>query len=400
MDVRKWSAAVVWSMALSGAMVLGGILLPVEAARAQGISIQPAPDPEAAKAEFDAARKEMKRLVTEMQLLGAEYQNETDKAKQDALEAKFNALKPEAEKTSDRLETAAFALVLADPTNKGAREICNAVVAAAFQNDDPVRALELADLLDKGGVLATPGDLAKEVSLVAATSAMVLSKLDVAEVWLKKAFDAGIEPAKVGQLEAAIAHEQTKVEAEMAARAADAAADDRPRVRLTTSKGDIVVELFEDEAPNTVANFISLVEKGLYAGTPFHRVIGGFMAQGGDPTGTGRGGPGYAIPCETEAPGARKHFLGTLSMAHAGKDTGGSQFFLTFRPTEHLDGKHTVFGRVIDGFDVLPRLMRTQDPQGRPVPGIKPDTIVKAEVVRKRDHDYTPKTLPDPKKGG
>jgi cyclophilin family peptidyl-prolyl cis-trans isomerase len=404
MNVRKRSVAAAWSATAVASAVLGGIGLPAAAARAQppaseAPSIQPAPDREAAAAEFDAARKELKRLVTELQILGAEYQKEEDKVKQDALEEKFNALKPEAEKTSDRLETAALALVLADPANKGAREICGAVVAASFQNDDPERALQLADLLDKAGVLAKPGDVEKEVTLVAATAAMVLSKLDVAEAWLKKAAESGVDPGKIGQLEAAIAHEQSKVDAEMAARAADAKADDRPRVRLTTSKGDIVVELFEDEAPNTVANFVALVEKGLYAGTPFHRVIGGFMAQGGDPTGTGRGGPGHAIPCECDLPAARKHFLGTLSMAHAGKDTGGSQFFLTFRPTEHLDGKHTVFGRVIEGLDVLPKLMRTQDPQGRPVPGIKPDTIEKAEVVRKRNHDYVPKTLPDPKKG-
>ena len=122
------------------------------------------------------------------------------------------------------------------------------------------------------------------------------------------------------------------------------------------------------------------------------------MAQGGDPTGRGSGGPGYAIPCETDQPHARKHFRGSLSMAHSGKDTGGSQFFLTFRPTDHLDGKHTVFGRVIEGFDVLPKLHRTQSPDGRPIPGIKPDTILEAEVVRKRPHEYAPKTLPDVKK--
>jgi cyclophilin family peptidyl-prolyl cis-trans isomerase len=166
-------------------------------------------------------------------------------------------------------------------------------------------------------------------------------------------------------------------------------------VTITTSKGDIVVELFEDAAPNTVANFISLVEKGFYDGTPFHRVIGGFMAQGGDPTGTGAGGPGHVIDCECDLPGARKHFLGSLSMAHAGKNTGGSQFFLTFRPTEHLDGKHTVFGRVIQGFDVLPKLARTQRQDGTPIPGLEPDTIVKAKVLRKRDHAYEPKTSPD-----
>jgi cyclophilin family peptidyl-prolyl cis-trans isomerase len=84
-------------------------------------------------------------------------------------------------------------------------------------------------------------------------------------------------------------------------------------------------------------------------------------------------------------------------MAHAGKDTGGSQFFLTFRPTEHLDGKHTVFGRVIEGFDVLPKLTRTQNEEGRPIPEIKPDSIVKAKVLRKRDHAYDPKTLPEQK---
>ncbi|NCY02079.1 MAG: peptidylprolyl isomerase [Planctomycetia bacterium] len=183
----------------------------------------------------------------------------------------------------------------------------------------------------------------------------------------------------------------------MAKRAADAAADDRPRVQISTSKGDIVVELFEDEAPNTVANFITLVEKGFYAGTPFHRVIGGFMAQGGDPTGTGSGGPGHTIPCECDRPDARKHFLGTLSMAHAGKDTGGSQFFLTFRPTEHLDGRHTVFGRVIEGFGVLPRLARTQGPDGQPDPNAKPDTILGAKVLRKRDHAYEPTVTPDPR---
>jgi cyclophilin family peptidyl-prolyl cis-trans isomerase len=160
----------------------------------------------------------------------------------------------------------------------------------------------------------------------------------------------------------------------------------------------MVVELFENEAPNTVANFVALVDKGFYDGTPFHRVIGGFMAQGGDPTGTGTGGPGHAIACECGKPGARKHFLGSLSMAHAGKNTGGSQFFLTFRPTEHLDDKHTVFGRVIEGLDVLPKIRRTQDAEGRTVEGVEPDRIVKAVMVRKRNHPYEPATLPDPRR--
>jgi len=387
------------------AVVALGVAAGVFWATIPGASAQPAApekpvDLQAAQAEFDAARKEMKRLVGEMQVLGGQYKNETDNAKRDALEVKFEGLKPEAEKASDQLEKAAFTLVAANPASKAAREMCTAVVTAAMQGDDPDRALELADLLDTAGVFADPGDAEKGVAIVAATAAIFRSEPDRAAAWLKKAAAAGVEDGRIVQLERSLAAELPKVEAEMAARDAEAKADDLPRVKITTTKGDIVVELFENEAPNTVANFISLVENGTYAGTPFHRVIGGFMAQGGDPKGTGAGGPGYAIACECYEPGARKHFRGSLSMAHAGKDTGGSQFFLTFRPTEHLDGKHTVFGRIIEGMDVLPKLIRTQDPVGQTVPGIKPDRIVKAEVIRKRDHEYKPETLPDPKKGG
>ena len=149
-------------------------------------------------------------------------------------------------------------------------------------------------------------------------------------------------------------------------------------------------ELFENEAPNTVANFISLVEKGFYDGLTFHRVLPGFMAQGGCPNGTGTGGPGYSIPCECYQENHRLHFRGSLSMAHAGRDTGGSQFFLTFRPTKQLDGKHTVFGRVIKGMDVLPQIQR-RDPESPNPP--TPDKIIEAKVLRKRDHPYEPKKV-------
>lgn len=165
-------------------------------------------------------------------------------------------------------------------------------------------------------------------------------------------------------------------------------AEELPQVMLKTSQGDVLIELYEDEAPNTVANFISLVEKGFYNGLKFHRVIDGFMAQGGCPTGTGTGGPGYAIRCECDAPNARKHEKGSLSMAHAGRDTGGSQFFLTFAPTPHLDGKHTVFGKVIEGMEAVDKLKRVSpgEPGG--------DVINEAAVVRKRNHAYEPETLP------
>jgi cyclophilin family peptidyl-prolyl cis-trans isomerase len=347
-------------------------------------------DPAKAKAEFEAARKQEKDLIAELTVLQAEYQQPGSDKK--AIAAKFEAARDKIPATKERLETAAFAMAMADAKNPAARELCGLVIASRLQQDDVVDALKLANILDKAG--AADGN----IDMMAAAAAMVLSRLDEASDWLTKAQANGIQKPKVDELRASIEDERPKVAAEMTARKADVEADDRPRVTITTSKGPVVVELFEDEAPNTVANFISLVEKGFYDGTPFHRVIGGFMAQGGDPTGTGSGGPGHVIDCECELPGARKHFLGSLSMAHAGKNTGGSQFFLTFRPTEHLDGRHTVFGRVIEGFDVLPKLIRTQSHEGQPIPGLEPDTIVKAKVLRKRDHAYEPKTSPDPRK--
>ncbi len=115
--------------------------------------------------------------------------------------------------------------------------------------------------------------------------------------------------------------------------------------KMTTNKGVMWIKLYPDETPNTVANFAYLVDEGFYNNLSFHRVIAGFMAQGGCPTGTGTGGPGWAIACETTN-NIHKHVKGTISMAHAGKDTGGSQFFICFVDCPHLDGVHTVFGGI------------------------------------------------------
>jgi cyclophilin family peptidyl-prolyl cis-trans isomerase len=343
-----------------------------------------------ARVIFEAATSEMKDLVGELAVLQAKYhQPGADKS---AIEARFNETAVKAQAASERLEQAAFAMVETDPANAEAREICGAVAASALQNDDPLRAVATIERLEA----AQATDV--NTLLLAASAATLAAPQADAAAWLEKAVAAGAKPDQVADIRGLIDAQASKVAAEKGLRAAEAAADDLPRVRVSTSAGDVVVELFENEAPNTVANFVNLVEKGFYDGTPFHRVIGGFMAQGGDPTGTGTGGPGHAIACECDRPDARQHFLGTLSMAHAGKNTGGSQFFLTFRPTDHLDGRHTVFGRVVEGFDVLPQLTRTQDDEGRSVPGVKPDKIVKAEMIRKRDHAYDPQTLPDPRK--
>ncbi len=119
---------------------------------------------------------------------------------------------------------------------------------------------------------------------------------------------------------------------------------------IETEKGNLVLKLFVDDVPKTVANFVALARDGFYDGTIFHRVIPGFMAQGGDPTGTGRGGPGYTFDDEITE---HTHVSGALSMANAGPNTNGSQFFITYSPQPHLDGKHSVFGQLTEGMDVL-----------------------------------------------
>ena len=147
-----------------------------------------------------------------------------------------------------------------------------------------------------------------------------------------------------------------------------------------TSRGTIVCELYPKDAPNTVNNFVFLAKDGFYDGTKFHRVINDFMVQGGDPEGTGRGGPGYRFNDELSPGKYKKHQRGSLSMANAGPNTNGSQFFITHVVTDWLDGKHTVFGHVIKGMDAVDKLKNG-------------DVIEKATVKQKRDHEYKPETI-------
>jgi cyclophilin family peptidyl-prolyl cis-trans isomerase len=142
---------------------------------------------------------------------------------------------------------------------------------------------------------------------------------------------------------------------------------------LDTEKGEIIIQLFADKAPETVNNFVFLARQGFYDGTIFHRVIKDFMAQGGDPTGTGRGGPGYKFKDEFH-PRLRHDKPGILSMANAGPGTNGSQFFITHVPTPWLDNKHSVFGYVTQGMDVLLSIP-PRDPQRVDSPAVRLNTV-------------------------
>ena len=161
-----------------------------------------------------------------------------------------------------------------------------------------------------------------------------------------------------------------------------------------TEKGDIVIELFADRAPNTVNNFVYLAREGYYDGTMFHRVIADFMAQGGDPSGTGSGGPGYNFADEFDS-NLSHDGPGVLSMANAGPNTNGSQFFITFVETPWLDGRHTVFGKVVEGLDVL-MSVSIRDPQSATTPGDIINTIAIEEATASRLPEPTPEVLVDP----
>jgi len=165
-----------------------------------------------------------------------------------------------------------------------------------------------------------------------------------------------------------------------------AAAAERPVATFETSMGSFKVELFTDLAPVTAQNFINLSKQGFYEGVVFHRVIDAFMIQGGDPTGTGMGGPGYTIPCEF-GEGLAHDGPGILSMANAGPNTGGSQFFITLVPTPWLDGRHAIFGTVIEGMDVVSAIGRTATgPRDRPVV----DVVINSITIDEKTADEEP----------
>ncbi|MGQ0637692.1 MAG: peptidylprolyl isomerase [Planctomycetaceae bacterium] len=321
-------------------------------------------------ADADANRRQ--QIVLRQQQMEAEYYGE--------LQPKFYKLAPQ--------------IYEMDPTDPEAAEVMAGRAYAEHKFADALRILQKS--LDADHKSLPLYAMKATVQFATNRFDAALDTLRAAQQVNPKQFDLELSPLLESITEYAKFWQE-----EQAIRAKEAKADNLPRVLFKTSRGEILLELFENEAPNTVANFISLVEGKAYDGTTFHRVEPLFVAQGGDPntldadpSNDGYGGPGYCIACECYAENARKHFQGSISMAHAGKDTGGSQFFLTHQPTAHLnyfEGKpeanHTVFGRIIKGLDVALALK-------------KGDKLEQATVVRKRKHDYVPEKMADRRGGG
>ena len=357
-----------------------------KAPAAQNAPQQPKFTPEVEK--FVAQMNEFKDKIKKLRSLKEEYQTATVERK-DAIAAEYTPLRDETavlqkaliptaiaayNSTEQKFEDIRLFLLQMFETSvirSENYEMANTIAQTIFTNDDDL-----------------PEQL-KYLYAYAAYAAFNVMDLEGAEKWIELAkkynsfqeiqkYDTQNKMNLLSAISQLPEYKKLWVE-EKAIREKEAADDNLPHVLLKTTKGDITIELFANEAPEAVGNFLTLVKDNFYTDVPFHRVLPYFMAQGGDPTGTGAGGPGYCIKCECRKPNARMHFRGSLSMAHAGPDTGGSQFFLTFVPTGFLNKKHTVFGRVIDGMDVLSELQRI-DPEGENLPA--PDKIIEAKILR------------------
>lgn len=375
----------------------------INIAEAQDDRQQPRADgpTSAARQQFDTRFQQWKSTLQEMRTLRTRFQNATP-GERPAMQQQFAKLLQQATSQLDELVGVAEKAYVASPeNNEDVGGFLVDIVRRLNALDRYNEALRLAKLLIDSNVpdqrVLVFGGLAAYHANQYATASTYLHAADQAGLLEESAQAIDRRSSAIArQLAGSVDQANRYWQQEQALRQAEAEADDLPRVKLQTTKGEMVIELFENEAPNTVANFISLAQKGFYDGVKFHRVLPGFMAQTGCPQGDGTGGPGYRIRCECREGDFRRHFRGSVSMAKQREpDTGGSQFYLVFSraTTQHLDGQHTVFGRILSGMDVLNQLVRVDPSQ--PAPGIEPDRIESATVLRSRDHDYTPETLPE-----
>ena len=377
-------------------------------ARAQDPAVAaPVIDKQAAQEAYDKAEKEYEEVLLKIGDLRGEFQEATD-ARRKEINTELQPIIRMAQEKVANWSKAALDLYKAAPNEN--EDVSNLLVGMSHHlvvgsappsatggnhmgGDQYEEALPIIKALIEGG------HPEKQLYVWGGVAAVCVGDFDTAQKYLEAAQESGAlsERNEFNMQAVRYLSELDRFrkdwEAEQAIREAEAKADNLPRVKFTTTKGEIVIELFENEAPIATANMISLVKSGFYTDVVFHRVLPQFMAQGGDPTGTGSGGPGYSIACECYEANARKHFRGTLSMAHAGRDTGGSQFFLCFVPTDFLNGRHTAFGRVVEGMEVLGKLQRIDPSKQGPYP--VPDKILKAEVIRDRGHAYDFEKLPE-----
>ena len=402
------------------AFAIAGIPLLLPSCGSQGDRSKTAREAIAAVEAMRLQADEFHALVTRVQEIEEKGLKGSSPAERTALERELDSLKEKANTIKGQVQQMAGELepdltkrierTPGDPGLLEARSMLRETLggaAEALQDLDAARAILPRDAALKArrpGLLRRLGryeearaacaDLLKEEAsqpVAIATDGICLFALNAFPEAVARLEEAA---AKEGRLSPSLAREvkitleaartkRVEWEEELKKRAAEAKADDLPRAKVVTARGDFVIELFENEAPNAVANFIDLCDRKFYDGTTFHQIYPDFLVHAGDPLSKDRnekndggGGPGYTFKDELE-PGYRRHFRGSVSMYNYGKDTNGSQFLLSHRPTGKLDGQYVVFGRVVEGMAVVDALQ-------------KGDELVRTEILRKRPHAYRP----------
>lgn len=353
---------------------------------------------EAAVAEFDQAAAKWRETVTEINVLTIQYQN-ADASEASALRRKHREQEVKARLQFRDLFEIALKIVQQSPESSDeATQFLLMATFYRFNNDKYELTGEAAEALipvTKGG---------RGLPEIAGVSYWATNQYEKAMPFLEEAFGMGLLDEKNRAALPTVDLLKNAWEGERAKLAAEAAADDLPRVRLKTTRGDIVLELFENEAPNTVANFIRLVESGGYRNVPFYQVLSAQVALAGD-TRVTPANLGFALPDENQSPEARRAFRGRIAMAKLPMPEGSefvtfpnsasSHFFITFRPIFNTSAEHTIFGRIVEGIEHFSALKRI-DPNKEKKEGEPeemPDYILEAEVVRKRDHAYEPNRI-------
>jgi cyclophilin family peptidyl-prolyl cis-trans isomerase len=372
-----WSGLMVWFLA---AVLMAAGLKPVHGQTPQQ--------------EFDRAVEALRKLTAERNEAGLKFST-SSRDESENFRAAWDSTVAKGMAELEAMENAALEMI------RGGGEVPDTVLGVlvrmqrrSLRDGKFTRSYEIGKLLEE----RLP-DMA-EVKAWLAAAAVCTDHFDDAEKY-QSALEGFRDtlPLEILRLFDSLPDLKTKYQRELAFREKEKQLDDLPRVVLKTTKGRIEIELYENEAPETVGNFISLVESQFYTDLLFHRVISAFMAQGGGmtPNNTAKD-VDYTIYDECAREDARHHFYGSVSMVKAPfPNSGQNQFFITFAPTPHLDGSHTVFGRVISGFDALEALARThkiEEEKGEvDLPSAVPDRIVSATVLRKRDHEYRPRKV-------
>lgn len=399
-NLRKQSlnAILLWTcLGLSGnwfgsVPLIAQTLPAVDQPSAEPQSTQPA---ESADQRFDLATKKLRDAMQQARLTGMRFFH-SPAAESEDWNNQWEAATSQGAEAAAELKTAAIDLLnQSDSVSPDVLKIAAMAQAELYEEKKYERAFLLADRL----LQLQPDHQA--MGLARARAAILTNRFDVAREFADRS---PADIAGLPRLEIELFRElnllQENFQRELELRAAEAKADDLPRVELETTKGKIVIELFEDQVPETVANFVYLVENRFYDGMLFHRVQREFLmqsvAQAGLIAPNGIITPGYKILDELGVPNERQHFRGVISMANreGQKDSGGGEFFLTMVPIAYLNGHHPVFGRVISDANVLDELQATltinDKGEEEPILEVVPDQIISAKVLRKRDHEYEP----------